>query len=281
MKADGIYKMTREEYDALHDRVNYSRLKLFAKSPAHYRHALLEPQEDTDPKKQGRAIHLAAFEPEEFRARCVVWDLGARRGKEYAAFCARHQGKEILTEHQHAVAMAVSTAARADKHAAKYLSGGKGELTVLWTYKQPAQDGMPGFEIRCKSRLDFSATMGALADLKSSDDASLEGFGRTANNLGYCDQAAMYTDAWLAVAGELRPYALVAAETKPPYVVQVHRLSAAQIQLGRDRYRSWMWKLNECNETGNWHGYVDGEAELTLPAYAMPNEDTDGLGLEF
>jgi hypothetical protein len=46
-------------------------------SPAHYKHALVTPTADTDAKKVGRVVHLAAFEPERFRNAVAVWD-GAR-----------------------------------------------------------------------------------------------------------------------------------------------------------------------------------------------------------
>src|SRR4029077_6500729 len=118
-----IVSMSRAEYDRL-DRVNWSSLKLMARSPAHYRQALIEPPADTDEKALGRAIHLSVFEPERVRQLVAVWDGGSRRGKDWERFKEENKGRELLTENAAKRCSQVAEAVRRDSNASRYLAGG-------------------------------------------------------------------------------------------------------------------------------------------------------------
>lgn len=271
----------RDEYDRI-DRVNFSKLKHMGKSPAHYEHALTAKCEDTDAMKRGRAVHLAAFEPERFRAECVVWDMGTRRGSDWEEFKLRNKGREILTEGMNEVALAISKAARSSAMAAPYLSGGKGEQTVQWTHVEPEVLAVEGFSVDCKGRLDFISKAGALVDLKTCADASPEAFGRQVANLEYHVQAAWYVDGYKAATGVELPYVIVAVEAKAPFIVQVYRVPVDLLQLGRERYRGLLRRLHQCRQESSWPGYSDGVLDLCLPKWAAPAVDEDdgtGLGL--
>ncbi len=278
---DGVYSLSREEYDRL-DRANFSTLKLFEKSPAHYRHNLTARDEDTDAKQRGRAVAMAVYEPERFRSECVVWDGKTRRGEEWEAFVDRHPDQEVLTKGMHAAAVAIGGAARACAMAAPYLSGGKGEQTLLWTHKVPALAGLPGYEIRCKGRLDFIANVGAIVDLKNTRNAHPEGFGREVMSFLSHVQAAFYVDGYRAATGRELPYVIIAVEPKAPFVCQVFEVPAEILELGREKYRTWLDRLNVCRETSEWPGYAAGPVALTLPKWAVPQDDEDvtGLGLD-
>src|SRR6266446_6430909 len=133
IKPDGLHELRREDYDSLQDRINFSTLRLMGRSPSHYRHALLEPRADTDAMKLGRVTHLAVLEPEKFRRSIAVWDGGRRAGKDYEAFAAKNQDRELLTEDEFAECTALQAAVRAHSIASRYISGGKSEVTILWT----------------------------------------------------------------------------------------------------------------------------------------------------
>lgn len=274
------FGVSREEYDRL-GRVNWSNLKLMAKSPAHYRFNQLKKRAGTDAMKVGRATHVAVFEPEAFASTCVLWDGGTRRGKEWDKFKAAHEGREILTEVEHEKCVAIGAAVRADATAAQYLAGGKSELTILWTHTVPAVGQLPGYSIDAKARVDFAADVGALVDLKTTRDASPEGFGRDSWRLGYHAQAAIYSDAYFAVTGRRLPYVLVAVESEAPYAVQTYRVPDIALELGREHYRGLMDRLALCRSENRWPAYGDGEMELNLPRWAMPfDEDEDVTGMD-
>lgn len=256
-KEQGVYFLEREPYDRL-PRVNWSKLKLIDISPAHYRQALLEPFEDSDPKKLGRVCHLAVFEPEQFQARCVVWRGKARRGVDWEAFLEEHPDDEILTEYQHETALQVGRAVRSSAMAAPFISGGKGEVTLLW------RSG----DVDCKSRLDFVSEAGAIADLKTVNrlgGAKPETFGWTCKNMKYLTQAAFYRRAYQSVTGKLLPYYLIAAETMAPYAVQVYQLSNAQLDEGEKHFEQLLQLYRGCRERSSWPQYSDAVLPLEMP----------------
>jgi hypothetical protein len=267
MLAPGLHTVPRKQYDLI-ERVNLSTLKYMALSPAHYHHALVEPREDTDELRIGRGCHTAVFEPERFHSTFVRWDGGVRRGKEWDAFSSEFRDRDILRDEDYELCLTLSRAVRSDLTASKYLTGGRGETTIIWS-----DDG-----VDCKGRVDFIANVGALCDLKTTTDASPVGFGRQCARLGYHVAAAWYQDAYAAATGQQLPFRFVAVEKRPPYVVQVYRVPDRLLELGRDTYRAWLERLRECRAESSWPGYAVGEIELELPAWAAP-EDAGALGL--
>lgn len=282
MSGEILYNLPREEYDRI-NRVHWSTLKLIGQSPALYRYAITNGTPETPAKKLGRATHLAGVEPERFRTECVLWDGGTRRGKDWEAFKKKHAGREILTENEHAEALALSSAARADKYAAPFLSGGKSEVTVLWTHVSPAIGGLPALKVECKARLDFVVdSPPALADLKTTRSASPSGFGRESINFGYHIQAAFYRDGYFAATGQWLPYFLIPVEKPEPHIVQVYEVKEDKLLLGREEYTTLLSRLDMCRSENSWPGYFTGVGELEFPRWAAASnddEDVTGLGL--
>lgn len=277
-----VYGMPREKYDRL-QRVNWSRLKFMLLSPAHYRHALTSQFEDTDAKALGRAVHVATLEPELFNTAYVMWDLGRRAGGDWERFKDAHDDCEILTEKAFTKCRAIQQAVRNDRHASKYLAGGKSEITALWKHVAPAVLAVPGFEIDCKGRIDFEAA-NALVDLKTTKDASDDGFGRESWRYSYHVQAAFYSDGYFAATGHRKPYVIVAVESHEPWVVQVYRVPEHHLQKGRETYQALLGRVDLCRAENDYPGYSTGELELSLPRWAAEDigeTDLDELDLEF
>lgn len=275
MIADGIHPaLPRDRYDAI-ERCNFSTLKWMAKSPAHYRHILLNPPEDTDPKRLGRTVHVASFEPERFRNSIAVWDGPRRAGKDWEAFKQRNEGKELLTEDQHAKCQAIQRAVREDPVAKQYMQNGRGEVTLAWT----ATTTESGTEIACKGRFDFDA-QDAIVDLKTTKDASGDAFARQVFGLHYHTQGAWYVDAYEILTGKRKPYVIVAVENVEPFVVQVYRVPDLALDLGREEYGRWLDQLAFCRANSVWPAYSAGmELELPIPRWLLPDEDISGEGL--
>lgn len=282
----GVMFIPRAEYDALPDRVNFSVLKHMGKSPAHYLHALLNKDEDTDAKLRGRAVHMNVFEPERFRSTFVLWE-DRRAGKDWEKFERKHreEGREVLTTGMHEAAVAIAGAVRSHPMLSKYLTGGRGEQTLLWTHDFPAIGALEGYSVRCKGRLDFISHAGPIVDLKTTDDASPEAFWWSARRYKYFAQGAWYRDGLRLALGESapRPYVIAAVEAKPPYVCQVYRVSETDLEEGREQYRAWLDRLNVCRRDSSYPGYADGELELMPPedrrTSRVSDEDPAGLGL--
>lgn len=266
--------MTREEYEAI-NAVNWSTLKHLGKSPAHYLEAIKNRSGDSDARRRGRITHVAVFEPERL-ARDVVVYPDVRNGKKWDAFTEKHMGKEIVTPRMWEVANTIAMAARSNPVAAKYLAGGKAEHAVEWTFEPPPLEHFERWSMACKGRLDFVADCGAIVDLKSTKDASPSGFGREVMRYEYHAQAAFYVDGYAAATGRELPFIFIAVEASAPHVVQTYRVTEEQLDLGRERYRDLLALLNVCRQSANWPGYAETEMELTLPAWALPDED-DGV----
>jgi hypothetical protein len=278
---NGIYtEVTREDYERLANRVNWSTLKYLKRSPAHYRAFTLERERaDTDALRLGRASHVATLEPERFLATHAIWDGGRRFGKDWDKFVSQNSGLEILTESQYQDAKAIADAVRNDVHAGPLIRQGSAEVTMLWTHSQAA-NGVPGFEIPCKGRLDFGARAGAIVDLKTCRDASPDGFGRAAFQLDYLGQAAFYVDGHaIAGSGEHLPYFIIAVEKEEPHVVQVYTVPERLLDMGRQVYRSLLARLWECRQRSEWPGYGNGPMELQLPRWMQDTTDVSELGI--
>lgn len=286
---DGVYLgMSRADYDAI-DAVNWSWLKHMKRSALHFATAKTEAEKDTDALRQGRAVHVATLEPDRFvggaAPEWIVWEGGKRNSNAWRDFeaDAKSKGLEILTAEQYQDVMGMVTAVHGHKKAKEYLLGGRAEVTIVWTYEEPA-NGLPGFKIRCKSRLDIAKDRVALADLKSTRDAAREAFARQAWNLDYYAQLAMYQDAWASQnEGVLLPFKAIAVENTSPHVVQVYRVGEHLLSMGRDTYRELLRKVADCRAAGVFEGYGadDEETDLDLPSWARTDEtDLTGLGLE-
>ncbi len=277
MSNNGVFPdMSRETYDGL-QRVNWSSLKGLIRSPAHYLHGTQKRDKDTNPRKLGRCTHLATLEPELFKTQCAVWDDGRRFGKKWDAFQDAHAGLEILTAEEYERCVDIQTAVRSNATAMKHLSGGRSEVSVLWTHHADGVGGLDGYAMELKGRVDFLSA-GAIVDLKSTRDASPDGFAKEVYRYRYHTQAAIYSDGVLAATGKELPYLIVAVESEAPHVVQVYRVPDEILDVGREEYRALLDRLNYCRKTNAWPGYADGEMDLTLPRWAVNFSEGEDLG---
>jgi hypothetical protein len=264
----------------LSQRVNWSSLKELRRSPAHYRQRMQEPRSDTPAMRLGRAVHLAVLEPQRFEASIAIWfaEFGQRRGASWREFQAKHAGCEILTESERDLCREIQQAVRADREAARLLTGGRAEMAIEWTD--------PASGIECKGRLDY-VSASAIVDVKTTRTASPTAFGRESWRLRYHGQLAFYRDGWAAAhGGPPLPCYMIAVEKEPPFAVQTYRLSPDLLEAGREEYADLLARLAECRARDEWPGYTEGGEVIDLlpPSWAMSgddDEDVSDLGLDF
>lgn len=259
--------------------VRWSTLKrLIDGSPAHYRHALECPEAyDSDTFLLGRAFHVAALEPELYDSTFEIWKGGRRGTNEHKEFVgsAIFRGKEAITLEQHRTARRMARAARRCVAAQPFLSG-RAEVSLTYSFEKPAvSDDLPGYLIRCKSRLDLLSDNGAIVDLKGTKDGSPEGFGREMHRYGYHAQAAMYRRGFALATGEssLRPCYLLAVENFEPHVAQLYRIPERELEIGAELVSEALDHLAMCRREDRWGGYFDGIMDLELPHYALPRDE--------
>lgn len=249
----------------------WSTLKSILRSPAHYRHAVAVPREDSDAMRLGRATHALALEPETFAQRWAIWSGVRRAGKEWDAFKADLAGREQISESEHGRVAPMAMAARGEMAALGLLAGAVVEREIGWIDQESG--------IACAGRPDlFSHRAGGLVlDLKTCRDASQRAFGSAAYALSYHAQLVWYADGLGMPDARM---VLVAVESEPPHVVQVYELDEATILLGRADYREALRRLGECRASGEWPGYATQPQTLLLPRWAWPSEDADVNALE-
>lgn len=202
--------------------------------------------------RHGRIVRLASA----FRAE---WD-------------AKHEGAQVLPADDWARLHAMREAVMAHPAARALLTGapGRAEMSVYWV------DAVTGELCRC--RPDWWRADGVLVDLKTTEDASPEGFAKSLVNWRYHVQAPYYVDgtaaAWdagHAPQGWERPkaFAFIAVEKKAPHGVGVYVLDQESDALGRIEYRADLSRLAECKRTGVWPGYGDAIQPLGVPQWYL------------
>lgn len=130
-------------------------------------------------------------------------------------------------------------------------------------------------------RPDFWRMDGIVVDLKSTEDASPEGFRKSIAKFGYDVQHPMYLSvlrAALTQAGVLglpdlpyptsaKKFVFVACEKRPPYAVGVYALDRESQELGYAKYRGALKTYAACVANDNWPAYSDKVEMISLPEW--------------
>jgi hypothetical protein len=289
-----------EPAEAYHARalhvVNNSGMKVIdTRSPAHFRYWVEEPdaQRETPALRFGKALHSAILEPDLFaRTYCVLpGDAPDRptramleaKGKRspnseariawWGQWDADHPGSIVLTASDYDRVQGMAASARRHPIASAMIDGGRREVTLRWAESVVLDDGA-AVELECKARVDlWQDAMRFFMDLKSTADASPEGFARSVTDYRYHVQHAHYGEGAKACGIDLRAFLFLAIESEPPYVCEPYTVNAAAEERGYQLRERAMRKQAECVRSGRWPGYSDGKtiSELTLPGWAFSN----------
>jgi hypothetical protein len=263
----------RADYDAIRA-INYSGLKVFARSPAHYYAQYLdpnrEPRVETPAMKLGSASHCAVLEPSEFEKRYVIAPDGLdRRTKDgKAAYAELEQlGKIILSAADYKAVQGVARSVRAHPAAGDLLGPGNAEVTVCWRDSSTGED--------CKGRLDYLTESGFIVDLKTCEDAREPAFERAVATFGYHRQAAWYLDGVNANGPLAQAYMIVAVEKKPPFACAFYYFNDEALIAGRNANAMLLQRFSECRQKNFWPGYQEIVKSIGLPAWY---QDLDIIG---
>lgn len=292
--------ISREEYTKI-DAVNFSLLKQYMRSPAHFHQEFVFGQEADEVEKEskalrmGKAIHSYVLEPEKFKEvydfinfeeRPVkenktggVADYRTKANKEWRETTINHMricGKTVLnSKEEFDEITAMGESIQSNNAASILLKGCKNEQVIEWT---DAETG-----VRCKGIVDFnSLTKSVHGDLKSMDDASPFAFGNYMAKWLTHMQLAYYGDGLEAVHGkQFNTAFVIAIEKKAPYVCQPYYLDESDIALGRTMYRSLLNIHKKCVTAGKWGGYdsvhenIQGIIVAKLPSWAHNKAEND------
>lgn len=245
--------------------VNCSKLAAFAKSPAHYL-AMIQagPTPPTPAQRIGSIFHAWVLEGVSPVVAPNV-DRRTRTGKEeWARFVELNEGKEVVTQEEFDMLGGMGKSILQHQTARVLFLGGLAERSVFF---DNAESGL-----LCKCRPDYLVS-NAIVDLKTTNDASPEGFAKAIFNYRYYVQSAFYLDGVSTISPVYKRFIFVAVEKAPPYAVGVYELDAQAILQGRITYKQELMRLAECVENDSYPGYSDHIETLSLPRWAQENEN--------
>lgn len=258
-----ISDMSNADYHN-HAAVSKTQLDHIAKSPAHFKHARESEPESTQAMIFGSAFHDYILLPEVFAESYAVLpdDFNARTkdGKAYLAGLEK-DGKTILKAEWVEQIKGMADAIAAHPKASALLSSGKPEQSVFW------RDDETGIDCRC--RPDFWNSNGIIVDLKSTEDASPQGFARSVANYRYHVQDAFYSNGIYQATGEYpKGFIFIAVEKKAPFAVACYTLDDEAKERGHELSRRDLMTLAECIKADTFNAYSENIEPLSLPAWA-------------
>lgn len=188
-----------------------------------------------------------------------------------AEFARANAGKIILDGQTYEQLSSMVRAVLAHPVAGRLITGeGKAEASVYWNDAETGE--------LCRCRPDFWRWDGIIVDLKTTDDASPQAFGKSVANWRYHVQAEMYLDgmnaAWAAgnfPDGYAKPKAFIflVVEKKPPYAVASYVLDAESAAQGQREYRENLAVFAECKRNDSWPAYGDDIQTVGLPTWYL------------
>lgn len=259
--------MTEKEYRQ-HPAISRSELWRIRESPEKFKWYIDHPEPPTPALIFGQVFHKLALEPTTFDTEFAVAPNVDRRTKDgkaaWTEFTAAADGKTVITQDVFDKASEMVCALYRAPFVKKLLDG-EHELPLFWTDEMTSEP--------CKVRLDILTEIGGqpiIVDLKTTADASTDGFMRSAVRLGYHFQAAMYSEGYKKNYGKKPLFVFVVIEKEPPFSVNILQADEAFISHGYDVFRELIGTYHDCKASGNWYGFLGAYNvinNLGLPAY--------------
>jgi hypothetical protein len=265
--------------------VTSAKLLVPPSPPAKFAYARKHPHAPSDAMKLGTVAHALTFGTP---LAVSVLDFKDRtRTKAYvkAETEALDAGLMPVLRKDMEEAQAVADAIRAHPTAGGLLDGADTEVSGFWVD--------PEFGIWQRMRLDaftLSYAMPTVVDLKTTRDASKQGFAKSVADYGYHRQDVHYRQgvATLLKMPDWRDvdFVFVVVETEPPHLVATYRVSDGSpgeygqptpddVALGLEQMRAARERFRDCSKAGRWPGYSEEIETLELPRYKRQQMERD------
>jgi hypothetical protein len=230
-----ILNMTNEAYHARPE-ISSSDVKAVAgKSLAHWKGKVWK---DSNAFALGSAVHALVLEPEK---NLVLRGPEDRRGNKWkeAQLIADIDGKILLTEGDYDLA---------EKIAAPVINH---EVVKAWVADPSfvaeasffATDPQTGVKIKCRPD-GYLPDAGIVFDIKTTRDASPDGFPREIRNYNYDLQAAHYLRCLRSAGFNAHTFIFVCVEKEAPYAVGLHALTRQYIEAADMRVTLTLEKIS-------------------------------------
>ena len=258
--------MSNEDYHGDRSAVSSTQLKRMLISPAHFLSGITDPEESTEALLFGSVLHGRLLEPDTFESRFFAMPKVNRARKEgkqrYAECMVQAAGRTVYPEAWKEPIERIIDNAMTHRKARELLAKGEAEVALVWLD--------PDTGIKCKIKIDWWHDARTLADVKSAEDVTFEGFRRSCARLGYALSAAMYCEGVYQLTGEEPEWAFIACEKGRPNTVAVYRAMRPFLERGRSDFRRALHRLAECRTRGHFPMLqADGGWEdIDLPRWA-------------
>jgi len=289
IKSVNLQKTTGDYYAEL--AISASGMKRLKKSPAHYKYG--EEVKETEAMAFGSAYHCLILEPKRFEKEYYVFDdtvvCGAliakgakspRATNDYKTWKEGElnmaDGKILIDKADHDHLKAMRDRLFSHPYAKMLLTNGEAEVGYAGVINTKSGD------IEVKLKPDYiKAGKHIVVDLKTTGDASIDGFSRSAADNDYHIQAAFYADMIEMMAGDNMSWTFIfiAQEKTKPYAFNLFEASAQFMSQGRYEYEMLLQLYKFCLDNNQWPGYQVfcpnrfGLLQLELPKWSIKSLD--------
>jgi hypothetical protein len=278
-----------EQYHGDKNYVSASGLKKLKISPAHFIEDAETESEETEAMQFGSAYHCFVLEPKKFEDEYYIFNdhdicekltgegfqkpRATKAYKEWEESQMRvMEDKKVITKDVFDQLQGMREKLFRHPYAKMLLSDGfneQGYMGEIQTEAGPINVKFKPDHVNEKKKI--------IVDLKTTRDASKDGFPKVAGELSYHIQAAFYADLMEYIAGDNRRYTFffIAQEKKKPYAFNIFESSPQFISQGRFEYEMLLQLYKYCTDNSTWPGYQIwcenkyGILELKLPPWAI------------
>jgi len=256
------------------------------KTPRHLTHYLDQPREPTDAQSFGSLAHAAVLERASFESLYHPYpEVPESLAKQYKNPLATKAYAELLLEAKEKEAgktfmkretwdnlLALADSVFSMKAARLLLEAhGETELTGLFEH--------PRVPVRMRFRSDkIAMDYGADVSLKTTRDASYDGWEREVSKWGYHLGAALYLDGHQTLGRQMDQHVMICVESSPPWCCAVYRMredalnDGSSILLARaERWRRYL----DMNEKQRLQGYPDLVRPIGLTQWEVRRVDEE------
>lgn len=177
----------------------------------------------------------------------------SRRGREYEAFVAKHEGAVILTLAEYEKAQRMAEAVRACELARPLLEGVH-ETTLNFRW----------MGLDCRATPDVRGP-DYVTELKTSSSSDPSKFVWHARRMAYHAQLRFQEYACEKNLMRIRDHWIVCIESHPPHPVTVFHLEPEAREEGERLLTLWAERLKNCEASGSYPPYVDCIVPLVWP----------------
>lgn len=288
------YDMSNADYHGDPDSLSSSGAKLLAREGGaklfHYQQT--HPAQPTPAMEFGTAAHAWILEGKE----PIIFEPGIKfeglDGKEYTLTKGRdtkagraftelqaqeYPGVPIVSQADYEHLAGMREAVLNHSEAARLLAlPGRSEVSIFWEREN-------GVTLKCRpdylpDEEDPELGFRPIIDLKTTTDATRDGFRRSAIKFGYHQSAAWYMEG-LAKAGidsDAR-MVFIAVEKTPPYLVGIYDLDLKALLVGNELNRQAIETYETCRALDIWQGIPEHSRSLAIKPYEIPESCREAL----